>query len=73
VGDINPAPSHGDDRAQNEAWRKSSYSLTNGHCVEAANLECGFVGIRDSQAAGGVVLGIGSKAWATFLAGFRVR
>jgi hypothetical protein len=32
-------------------WRKSSYSMSNGHCVETARLAGDRVGVRDSQAA----------------------
>lgn len=30
-------------------WRKSSYSGTNGDCVELANLGDGIIGVRDSK------------------------
>ncbi len=59
----------------NEGWRKSTYSMSNGHCVETARLAgvAGVAGVavRDSQAAGGVVLRFAPEAWATFLAELR--
>jgi hypothetical protein len=30
-------------------WRKSSYSHSNGHCVEVSRLADGSVGVRDSK------------------------
>ena len=59
----------------NEGWRKSSYSMSNGHCVETARLAgvAGVAGVavRDSQAAGGAVLHFGPGAWSAFLAELR--
>jgi uncharacterized protein DUF397 len=37
-------------------WRKSSYSFSNGNCVEVALLPGGAVGLRDSQDPDGPVL-----------------
>jgi hypothetical protein len=63
---------HGTDgHARDGGWRKSSYSMSNGHCVEAGLLEGGHVGVRDSQAAGGPMLRVGPGAWTAFVAGFR--
>jgi Domain of unknown function (DUF397) len=59
----------------NEGWRKSTYSMSNGHCVETARLAgvAGVAGVavRDSQAASGGVLRFAPEAWATFLAELR--
>ena len=52
-------------------WRKSSYSMSNGHCLETARLAGGRVGIRDSKAVAGPVLGFEPEAWVAFLAGLR--
>ena len=35
-------------------WQKSSYSMSNGQCVETARLVGGRVGVRDSMAAEGL-------------------
>jgi hypothetical protein len=52
----------------NDGWRKSSYSMSNGHCVETARLAGGAgVGVRDSQAAAGAVLRFALGAWNRFL------
>jgi len=53
-------------------WRKSSYSMSNGHCVEVARLSGGHVGVRDSKAATGPVLGFELEAWTAFLASLSV-
>jgi hypothetical protein len=37
-------------------WRKSSYSFSNGNCVEVALLPSGEVGLRDSQDVDGPIL-----------------
>ena len=56
----------------NSGWRKSSYSMSNGQCVETtARLVGGCVGVRDSTAAEGPVLRFGPGTWATFLGQLR--
>lgn len=49
-------------------WRKSSYSMSNGHCVETAQLASG-IAVRDSHAvaAGSPILHFGPGAWVNFL------
>jgi Domain of unknown function (DUF397) len=51
-----------------EDWRKSSYSMSNGHCLEAARLVSGRIGVRDSKAADGLVLDFEPAIWSAFLA-----
>jgi hypothetical protein len=48
-------------------WRKSSYSMSNGQCVEAACLRPGRVALRDSVAPAGTVLHFEAEAWSSFL------
>lgn len=56
----------------NGGWRKSTYSMSNGQCVETTRLAGGTgVGVRDSQAVAGVVLRFGPVAWAAFLSELR--
>ena len=52
-------------------WRKSSYSMSNGQCVETARLVGGCIGVRDSTAAEGPVLRFDPGTWAAFLAEVR--
>jgi hypothetical protein len=62
---------NGDECAAGSVWRKSSYSLSNGQCVEVAQLADGRIGVRDSKAADGPVLRFEAGVWAAFLADLR--
>ena len=73
MGDAAPVAGDGGDGTRSKGWRKSSYSMTNGHCLEVACLAGGRVAARDSQAASGLVLSVESGAWAAFVAGLRRR
>jgi Domain of unknown function (DUF397) len=53
------------------SWWKSSYSMSNGHCLETARLAGGRVGVRDSKATEGLVLRFEPETWAAFLAELR--
>ena len=70
MGDKVPVGDNGDERAVDD-WRKSSYSMSNGHCLEAARLAGGRIGVRDSKASDGLVLRFGPATWSEFLAGLR--
>ena len=52
-------------------WAKSSFSFSNGNCVEVAALPGGSVAVRDSQDPAGPVLRFTRDGWDTFLAGAR--
>lgn len=55
-------------------WRKSSYSMSNGACVEIRNLARGSISevcVRDSKAPQGPELRFGSEAWTAFLVTFK--
>ena len=55
-----------------ESWRKSSYSMSNGQCVEAARLAGGRrIGVRDSAVTGGAVLRFEPEAWIIFVTKLR--
>jgi hypothetical protein len=58
----------GDNECDTGDWRKSSYSMSNGHCLEAARLAGGRIGVRDSKAADGLVLRFSPATWSAFLA-----
>jgi hypothetical protein len=52
------------------AWRKSSYSGTNGgNCVEVAGNLPGIVAVRDSKNPDGPTLAFTTDEWRAFLAG----
>jgi hypothetical protein len=53
------------------SWRKSSFSMSNGDCVEIAVLADAHVGVRDSKAAAGPHLRFRSDVWAAFLGDIR--
>jgi hypothetical protein len=48
-------------------WVKSTWSLSNGNCVEVANLPGGAVGVRDSKDCAGPVLNFDPRQWQTFV------
>lgn len=52
-------------------WVKSSFSFSNGNCVEVASLHGGAVGVRDSKDAEGLVLRFSPPEWHAFLGGVR--
>lgn len=56
----------------NASWRKSSYSGSNGDCVEAANLGSNLA-VRDSQAPDGPRLAFPSATWQAFAADLKRR
>jgi len=70
MGDRAPTGDNGDERNPGD-WRKSSYSMSNGHCLETARLAGGRIGVRDSKAAEGLVLRFEPGTWAAFLAELR--
>ncbi|WP_439957541.1 DUF397 domain-containing protein [Nocardia crassostreae] len=47
-------------------WFKSSYSGSQGDCVEIAWLSQGVVGVRDSKNPTGPALAFGASEWASF-------
>ena len=64
-----PEGDAGDEPAK--GWRKSSYSQMNGHCIEAAPLANGRIGVRDSKIAG-PILHFEPTAWTAFLREIRL-
>ena len=52
-------------------WVKSSFSFSNGNCVEVASLYGDAVGVRDSRNADGLILRFTSREWHSFLGGVR--
>ena len=52
-------------------WVKSSLSLANGNCVEAAALAAGGIGVRNSRDPEGPVLRFTPDEWRAFLGGVR--
>ena len=57
--------------ARSGSWRKSSFSMSAGDCVEVAILSDARVGVRDSRATAGPHLRLPPDAWATFLGDVR--
>lgn len=83
MSDTTPIVGNEDRCDSSSGWRKSSYSMSNGQCVEVTMLEGssfsdaafsdGCVGIRDTRAATatGPVLRFEPRAWSAFLAEVR--
>lgn len=55
------------------AWRKSSRSIGNGQCVEAAQLPDGRLAMRDSTDKSGPAIVVGQEAWRLFVRTVRQR
>jgi hypothetical protein len=51
-------------------WRKSSFSIPGGNCVELAPLPGGGVAVRDSKDPSGSVLRFTGAEWTAFCAGY---
>jgi hypothetical protein len=47
-------------------WRKATYSVENGNCVEVAS--AGSVLVRDTRDRAGVTLSVPAQAWRAFTA-----
>jgi hypothetical protein len=62
---------NGDEYNTTAGWKKSSYSASNGHCVETSTLTNGQIGIRDSKATNGNILHFEPEAWVSFTAAIR--
>ena len=71
MGDGPEAGGNADECNLGGGWRKSSYSMSNGQCVETARLVSGRIGVRDSMAPAGAVLRFAPEVWGTFLEGLR--
>jgi hypothetical protein len=52
-------------------WRKSTLSLSNGNCVEVADLPNGTIGVRHSKHTRGPVLRFTPAEWNAFVGGVR--
>ena len=66
-----PQPGNHAELLARARWRKSSYSGTDGSCVEVATNLPGIVGIRDSKDPDGPRLVVSPGAWRAFIAGVR--
>jgi hypothetical protein len=53
------------------SWIKSSFSFSNGNCVQVASLPDGGAGVRDSKDPSGPVLRFTQSEWEAFLRGAR--
>jgi len=58
------------DTVDSDAWRTSSYTGTNGNCVEVGGT-AGTVQVRDTKDRDGVALSIPGGVWASFTASLK--
>ena len=58
------------DTVDSATWRTSSYSGTNGNCVEVGGT-ANVVWVRDTQDRDGAALSVPAEAWATFTASLK--
>lgn len=58
-------------RSSSGKWRKSSFSESNGDCIEVAILTKGQISVRDSKAIVGPHLSYSSHAWTAFVGDVR--
>ena len=52
-------------------WVRSSYSMTNGNCVEVAKRPGKVIEVRDSKDTEGLILSFTDTGWRLFLGGIR--
>jgi hypothetical protein len=71
MGDLISADNNGNGYDPGVGWTKSSYSQSNGHCVEVGDLADGRVGMRHSKVPDGPVLRFEPAEWAAFLSKLR--
>ncbi|HEX6656705.1 MAG TPA: DUF397 domain-containing protein [Ilumatobacter sp.] len=58
-------------RSDRPSWRKSSYSIGSGECVEVASLDADVIGVRDSKDPLGPVLRFTRAELHAFVRGVR--
>ena len=58
------------DTVDTVGWRTSSYSGTNGNCVEVASA-AGTVLMRDTKDRDGIALSVPGQVWASFIASLK--
>jgi hypothetical protein len=71
MGQVTPQQRSADSDEGARTWRKSSWSLANGNCVEVGRLAGELIGVRDSSHPRGDVLRFSRAGWRDFLAGVR--
>ncbi len=60
------------DSLDGAVWHKSSYSGTQGNCVEVARNLPGVVAVRDSKNPDGPKLIVSSAEWRAFVCGLKI-
>jgi len=58
------------DTVDSAGWRTSSYSGTNGNCVEVGRMASAIL-VRDTKDRNGVALSVPGDAWVSFIASLR--
>jgi Domain of unknown function (DUF397) len=53
------------------SWRKSTYSMGSGNCVEFSQLASGEVALRDTKDQAGPAISFSPSAWGAFVSGLK--
>ncbi len=72
MSDKTPLGDNGDKYLRGTGWKKSTYSMSNGQCLETSQFADGQIGVRDSKAVGqGPMLRFTPGAWTAFVSTVR--
>lgn len=71
LSDDTPRNTTSADKGASLDWRKSTWSIANGQCIEAASLADGRLAVRDSMDKSGPMVNFTEGEWRSFLKGVK--